>query len=182
MRDPSNNENTSISDSKTVGKHHAMEALDFPLCYAWNFPKNFRGKVVAAAVHWLFPQGGAGLNVFQWRIFFATSLSHGLGNFPCLMAVQARSQLMFQWVFSHTLLHMRCFMAYTCVYIYILYICIYIYIMYIICYHIITVIYVIILYMMYNNVLSVLQYIPSLSRVLHIPFGWLNQSFQRFRG
>lgn len=57
------------------------------------------------------------------------------------------------------------------VYIYILYICIYIYIMYIICYHIITVIYVIILYMMYNNVLSVLQYIPSLSRVLHIPFG-----------
>ena len=130
MRDPSNNENTSISDSKTVGKHHAMEALDFPLCYAWNFPKNFRGKVVAAAVHWLFPQGGAGLNVFQWRIFFATSLSHGLGNFPCLMAVQARSQLMFQWVFSHTLLHMRCFMAYTCVYIYILYICIYIYYVY----------------------------------------------------
>lgn len=180
MRDPSNNENTSISDSKTVGKHHAMEALDFPLCYAWNFPNIFRGKVVAAAVHWLFPQGGAGLNVFQWRIFFATSLSHGLGNFPCLMAVQARSQLMFQWVFSHTLLHMRCFMAYTCVYIYCIYA--YIYIMYIICYHIITVIYVIILYMMYNNVLSVLQYIPSLSRVLHIPFGWLNQSFQRFRG
>ena len=27
MRDPSNNENTSISDSKTVGKHHAMEAF-----------------------------------------------------------------------------------------------------------------------------------------------------------
>lgn len=180
MRDPSNNENTSISDSKTVGKHHAMEALDFPLCYAWNFPKNFRGKVVAAAVHWLFPQGGAGLNVFQWRIFFATSLSHGLGNFPCLMAVQARSQLMFQWVFSHTLLHMRCFMAYTCVYIHTVYM--HIYIMYIMCYHIITVIYVIILYMMYNNVLSVLQYIPSLSRVLHIPFGWLNQSFQWFRG
>lgn len=69
---------------------------------------------------------------------------------------------------------------YMCIYTYCIYA--YIYIMYIMCYHIITVIYVIILYMMYNNVLSVLQYIPSLSRVLHIPFGWLNQSFQWFRG
>ena len=55
MRDPSNNENTSISDSKTVGKHHAMEALDFPLCYAWNFPKKLSWQSSSSSSSLTFP-------------------------------------------------------------------------------------------------------------------------------